>query len=1358
VFVTFIMAATAIPAAASTPPQATSTPPLPTTTGQAGASITLNGVAPGPHTVHLITGDSVTLLPVGGGYSIDLQPTANAAGRSPQFLTQTGPDGVYVFPDDALPAVLAGSLDRELFNVKYLAENRYDEASQIPVIVQYGSARSAASAKSAAEALPASTPTRELSSIHGAALNVPKEQAATFWKTVRGAAPAAGRALTAPLGAGVAKVWLDGKVRASLDVSVPLIGAPDAWAAGYDGSGVEVAILDTGIDQNHPDLNGKVVQSQSFVPGVDNVNDSYGHGTHVASILAGSGAAAGGRYKGVAKEARLAIGKVLGDDGFGEDSWIIAGMEWAARSGAKVVNMSLGAGATDGTDPLSQAVNNLTAETGTLFVTAAGNSGPGEATVISPGAADAALTVAATDKSDKLADFSSRGPRSGDGALKPDIAAPGVDIVAASANNDDNVICLGEPSACDGTGYMRISGTSMATPHVAGAAAILAQQHPDWKAPQLKAALMSTAKDDGFTVYQQGAGRVDVSRAVSQQVYATTTNVDFGVLSLGPNSEPIDKAVSYTNLTNQPVTLTLSPQLRTVDGKPATEGALTVDSATLTVPASGTAAATVTLDPAHLAKGQYTGAIVATAGNVRLTTPVGLSNLVKLTIHVVHDRAFSGYLDLLAVEIANGQAANSRASSAVSTRRLSTIQGTAAGNQPGAASVFEAAVSTFVLPGTYSATAFPDWAAEDGKHSYATVPDPQISVTGDTEVTLDARTANEITFTTPRPAQRLWSGMHIIRTGADGYSYGTLVSPTGEIGNGNHILAAPTKRVTKGIFRYSTQTTLANPQLTMTIDKPERRPLNVLTRAYADRGLKFGTLDQGWVPFTKNQTLRLADAGFGDSQDIDGLDLRGKLALLRYGDLHNGIPQCFPLMDRVDNVRQAGAAGVVWFPTNACRVPSFPTDLTEPQTEMSLPEAWLRPAEGEYLAGLAAKGSVRIDITADPNIRYTYELKEWEEQEIPNSLAYTYTSRDLAQFDTAFHASQPQTGNSVWDTFTTGGNPNGTALDPPLSIAVGIEFAVPQVRPVYVGPLSSTTVWTEYSTSDFERWDTGPSRLVDQPIRTDERRGAVPFAPALGSSIDAIHKAYPDLTALDICRLCREGDIFWAVPLYADAVTTVDDYFASVPILDQTQHLYRADGDEIPQTPHGPFDMPAGFTLPPQPGVYRFVDDRALTNETKIDTAWTFTSPGTAKQTAQGGYVCLGRLLSGSTDACQPEPVIFLGYDLGDSLDLDNTVKAPGSSVMHIRAFHNQSTAKMPPIAGLKLWASTDDGAHWKQLPVTQLTRGADATFKATIVYPKFADTTGAVSLKAETWDAAGNRTEQTITRAFNLRNNQPTR
>ncbi|WP_173156662.1 S8 family peptidase [Phytohabitans suffuscus] len=496
----------------------------------------------------------------------------------------------------------------------------------LPLVVRYGavSARSAAGTLSAAGA----AVTRDLSVVDGAAVSARKDSASKLWST-----------LTA--GRGFDRIWLDGKREVSLDQSVPRIGAPSAWQAGYTGEGVTVAVLDTGIDTAHPDLVGKVAESRNFSEEPDG-SDRIGHGTHVASTIAGSGAASGGRYEGVAPDATLISGKVC-ESNFCTESAMLAGLEWAAaEKGANVVNFSIGGFDSPEIDPIEEAVNTLTAEHGTLFVVAAGNSGSSDGSVESPGSAEAALTVGAVDRSDELADFSSRGPRIGDEGMKPDITAPGVDIVAARAAGTATGAPVGEH-------YTAASGTSMATPHVTGAAALLAQQHPDWEAGRLKATLMAAAEPNpSLTGYQQGAGRVDVARAIAQSVTTDPVSVSFG-RALWPHGddEPVARTVTYHNGGTAGVTLDLAVTATGPDGEPAATGIFTPSATTLIVPAGGQAQVTVTSDTRIPGPdGLYSGQLVATGGATVVRTPLGVHKEVEsydLTVTLLdHDGAASG--------------------------------------------------------------------------------------------------------------------------------------------------------------------------------------------------------------------------------------------------------------------------------------------------------------------------------------------------------------------------------------------------------------------------------------------------------------------------------------------------------------------------------------------------------------------------------------------------------------------------------------------------------------------------------------------------------------------------------------------
>ncbi|BAU87926.1 peptidase S8/S53 subtilisin kexin sedolisin [Streptomyces laurentii] len=578
------------------------------------------GAAP-PHTaaaagagsvvkVTLITGDEVTAR-VGADGTVSVVAVLPGPGREDiAFTQQGGGDSLSLVPQDAVAPLRAGYLDPRLFDITGLVAQGYDDAHspRLPLIVTYDKA---AGGKAAPRPSAGVTSVRTLASMRGAALRADKKRVSQVWKQW-GPAVSKGRPAAA-LAPGVAKVWLDGKVGVSLDRSTAQVGAPQSWKSGWTGKGVKVAVLDTGIDSTHPDFSGSIGESADFTQG-SGVSDGDGHGTHVASTIAGDGAASDGRYRGMAPDAELLVGKVLDDNGGGQESWVLQGMEWAAAR-APIVNLSLSGAVTDGTDPLSQAVDNLSASHGTLFVVAAGNLGrPG--TVSAPGTADAALTVGAVERDDTLAGLSSQGPRPGDHAVKPDLTAPGIGVVAARAAGTDG------DNPVSGH-YTALSGTSMATPHVAGAAALLAQAHPDWKGPQLKAALTSSAKPiAGQGAYEQGAGRLDVARATAQSVFATAE--DTGVYFADPKAtEPVARTVTYHNTGSAEVSLAVASDTTGPDGEPGPKGLFAVSPTVVTVPSGGTAQATVTIDPGAAASGtSFSGRLTATAeGGTVVTGP-----------------------------------------------------------------------------------------------------------------------------------------------------------------------------------------------------------------------------------------------------------------------------------------------------------------------------------------------------------------------------------------------------------------------------------------------------------------------------------------------------------------------------------------------------------------------------------------------------------------------------------------------------------------------------------------------------------------------------------------------------------------
>ncbi|MCJ7695031.1 MAG: S8 family serine peptidase, partial [Anaerolineaceae bacterium] len=342
----------------------------------------------------------------------------------------------------------------------------------------------------------------------------------------------------------VYKIYPDYEMKAELSESVPLIGAPEMWELTTPGgtpiTGVDklVAIVDSGIDYTHPDLGGCFGPGCKVIDGYDFVNldsdpfDDFGHGTHVAGIVA-----ANGILKGVAPDALLLSYKVLDENGSGNASDVISAIEMAVLAHADIINISLG-GPGNPDDPLCQSVE-LATEMGTVVVVSSGNRGPNYASIDSPGVAEKAITVGASTKTDGIASFSSRGPVTDpEMVLKPDILAPGQSIL--STVPVDGI--LGSPST-----YKVLNGTSMAAPHVAGAAALLRQMYPSWSPKVVKAVLMDSALSLGYNPFIQGAGRLDCTRLLQFDTLINPPLLDFGIDDLSSPSWTKEKFFDVTN-------------------------------------------------------------------------------------------------------------------------------------------------------------------------------------------------------------------------------------------------------------------------------------------------------------------------------------------------------------------------------------------------------------------------------------------------------------------------------------------------------------------------------------------------------------------------------------------------------------------------------------------------------------------------------------------------------------------------------------------------------------------------------------------------------------------------------------------
>ncbi|MGH3681038.1 MAG: S8 family serine peptidase, partial [Natronosporangium sp.] len=914
--------------------------------------------------------------------------------------------------------------------------------------------------------------------------------------------------------------------------------------------------------------------------------DQHGHGTHVAGIAAGTGAASGGARTGVAPGAELLNGKVCDAAGNCPSSAVIAGMEWAA-SRADVINMSLSTSAgSDGSDPLSQSVNTLTGQHGVLFVTAAGNSGrQGDGTVGAPGAADAALTVGSVDKQEQLSPTSSRGPRLGDSAIKPDVTAPGVGITSARGAGTS----LGDPVDAN---YTTASGTSMATPHVAGAAAILLQQHPDLSPAQVKAALAGTGvPGDGLTVFQQGGGRIDLPAALDAPVRATPAPLNLGFFGYPHDgTAPVEAEIAYTNRTDAPVTLELSLAVANQDGDPAPDPMLSVSPPTLQVAAGAGGTATVRLDVREGGPGQYGGYLVATAGGqVVNRTPVGF-----------HKEQEMYQLNL------EGIARDGRPADEASRIRILNAENTRIFRDD--VGFVDGKVSLRVPAGTYHVMGI--IYTYDGldvtRQDRSLVGDPELAVTEDTTVVLDAREANPVTIDTPaHPDGAVPSGDSRVAFYRAAEQVGSLSYAL--VGEWLPTYAVATDPVTLGVFEFNTRTKVIAAPLALSIVDPVEQPLAARPMA-------------GSPGFDFDRNLPLVWAGLGNPSDYEGLDVEGAAVLTIRGDP-------FPIdQTKVRNAQQRGAAALI----SMHRVPGRYNGSAGSTAE--IPGMTISMAEGERLRELLADGEVTVRLRGTSVSPYLYDLVYTEPDRIPAQLDYVADPAGLATVVNRFHSGVPAHDTREvrhhWRPFDNASFGVQSDLRTPLSRT---EYVVPgdtqyrqviSAAPPSVAPMSEPLTFYQPGEHRDQSW-------FGSPVQPGVIEGG-PFEAGVPVVRDG------DQLSLQLAEWVDGQPGHWS--------------FRNTGVDTSAFRLY-ADGELLAEQ-----ERPLGtFPLRPEPAEYRLEVDVARdapwwTTSTATRTAWTVQS-----QRPAGGA---------------PELLPLLLVDYQVELDLQNTLAPQARPTVELQVRH----------------------------------------------------------------------------------------
>ncbi|MEE6262788.1 S8 family serine peptidase [Plantactinospora sonchi] len=1081
--------------------------------------------------VTLITGDRVLVR----GTDADARPVIDPAPRAglTQFQEFTHRGDRYVVPRDASALVRDGVLDRELFNVTGLVRQGYDDAHSphLPLLVRYDDANRAARPA----ALAGSTVRRALPQMRLAALDERKSTAAQFWADLRTSARG--------LAAGVTRVWLNGRVRASLEQSVPQIGAPAAWHSGQTGAGVTVAVLDSGVDVDHPDFAGRLGALRDFT-GKGSVEDDHGHGTHVASIIAGSGAADHGRNKGVAPDATLAIGKVLDNTGSGTFDDILAGMQWAAESGAKVVNMSLGSGPTDGADPMSLAVNDLTRAYGTLFVISSGNFG-GDRMVSAPGTADEALTVGSVSRSDVLSPFSSRGPRLGDGALKPELTAPGEEIVAARPAGVDPI---GAPV---GDAYQRISGTSMAAPHVAGAAALLAQQHPDWPASRLKATLTSTAVEvAGAHPYAVGTGRVDVARATSQPVTATGSVSTF---LRWPHQDDATRTstVTWQNSGKNPVTLALSASVTRRDGQPAPAGLLTLADDSVTVPAGSDATVRITVAAQTGGAGEYAGVLEARGADGATLTRTGLA------VHQEEEK-YDLTVDLVDRD---GEPASADPYTGVTLLDLDHVLNS---YQVTPGEKIRLPRGRYALHGTVATPR----GGQEPEVSF--ISHPELVLDRDMVQTLDARIGKPVSITTDNPAAN--AGVHNVSMFSDisdcscTYSVGTDLDP-----RLHQVYAATVSGTSSPGFAF-TQARLAE-EATLELHAQTGQPFQV--RAY-------------WMsePGPAEQlTLAAVDGGAGTPEDLSTIDAKGKLVLARIPDGTSWEE----IFRRTTAIAEAGGKLAMLIPTSPAE--AMANGGGDPGKGLALPTISGVGPTAERFAELVKAGPTEASYTSRRAPNHRYELAYGVQGQLSTAQVRQPRTRDLVAVHAVYHDNAVGAVHSAQAFAQFAGREHGVgAFSPVLAGQERVEYHTPGTWRLseQAGPGTSTTEET-------------------MELRAGQRYRVVWNKAVTGPSLRGLTRVHAG-EAPRPWAWRTDDAIDVALPMFGDSVGR--PRLPSSEFGDSGSISLHRDGQPVDTSPT---PDAARFDVPAAPGSYRLVAEAGRPSGawrlwTHVAATWTFRS------------------------------------------------------------------------------------------------------------------------------------------------------
>jgi hypothetical protein len=814
----------------------------------------------------------------------------------------------------------------------------------------------------------------------------------------------------------------------------------------------------------------------------------------------------------------------------------------------------------------------------------------------------------------------------------------------------------------------------MATPHVAGAAALLAQQHPDWTAQRIKDALISTAHTvAGTKVTEQGGGRIDLAAAMGP--VTATGSVTLAPFHLGGSPEQRQTAtVRYTNNGDTPVTLSLAVSLATETGRALADGAVALGSDTVRLEPGATAEVPLRTDATHAVRGKYYGYLTATTadGTVRAHTTV------SLVVHAPQHRLTVVYRDR------HGR---------VVPGWLGTVFGADGyvdytDREAGVALVEE---GTYHVYGTFTESAA-DGAAEVGE-----VVAPEVKVTKDTTVTLNAAETAEVRIRTPRPADRIGVLTPTLYREIDGK---TLLQSFVVYG-GDRFYVNATAPVTDGAFEFTVHAQMAAPQLRAKVSgiHPALRPYyEAFSPAFADRGAR----------------LTAADAGTAQAPDFRRA--RGRLAVLR-DDGSAG----YDTRELSEAAKAAGARALLLV------LPEGIAAYTEWQPggeRKALPFVRMSSADGAAVLERLAKGTTTVGFTGTVRSPYLYDLMEVSKGAVPKNPVYTVRERDTA----VVRATYSRTGSSEW------ASEQRFAWRPYQSTAINQWsriVPVGQERVEYVSAGGGTQWQHAVQYRVVESGDQGlRGGMHDDPHtyrpgqHTTERWYGAVVRPSIPTGDHAPAVRTGDTLAVYVPEFDDSGAGHWSF-----AETGGFEHVGDTA----TAEVYR-DGKRIARSDNGAwgtFEVPAGDA-----------DYRLDLTTARVSDDWRFAPSTHTSWTFR----------SGTTTGPVKLPLLQVDYDV--PVDARNAVDPARTHTLGLNV-RMQDGMAAPRGVTLKVETSFDDGRSWTTARTAR--HGADGRFTATVARPSHPHRDAYVTLRVTATDADGDSVRQTVDRAYLMRGSAAT-